>query len=212
MFLRRSRNCSYALELGTDGKVFMGFDTVGVVREGLPVVIGAVVAIGLGWLVAKRLLARIERETKAEFSKEGRVFPVPTMIPEDVWRNEILLETPGGVHLGHLECFIFFSAFWMPGGWAVAAAYLAFKLASKWDSWKSLGEIPKRQAVLTVKSDERERKEETEQLVDLRARVYRTSLTHRKFVVGTAANIAAGLIGAGVAQAVDIGLRTVQAV
>jgi hypothetical protein len=178
-----------------------------VIREGLPIAVGMGVALMLGWTFTKRCLDRIEEETKKEFSKPPYKLPVPTMIPKDVWENEVMLMTPGGVHVGNIEWVLFFAAFWISGGWAVAASWLAFKLASKWDTWKTLGEIPRRGREITVKEPNREIKEQPEHLDDLRSRMYRTSLSHRKFIVGTGANIVWGLVGVGVAQALAIWLR-----
>lgn len=43
--------------------------------------------------------------------------------------------------LGLLERVLFFVCFWL-GAWELAAAWLAFKLASKWQSWSSIVKVP----------------------------------------------------------------------
>jgi hypothetical protein len=67
---------------------------------------------------------------------------------------------------------------------------LAFKLASKWKSWATTWEaiLPKPEA------------DQDERAAVARAHYARAGLDHRLFLVGTAGNIVAGVIGFAVAM------------
>jgi hypothetical protein len=84
--------------------------------------------------------------------------------------EEILPRLPGGDIVGHLECAIFFASFAFVGV-LLAAAWLVFKTAATWKTWESTKDVT---------------------YSEIQAK-YRASL------IGTAANIVAALIGAGIA-------------
>lgn len=48
----------------------------------------------------------------------------------------------GGTYLGYLERLLFFGAFWK-GEPIVIGAWLAFKVASKWNAWTNIVSVPK---------------------------------------------------------------------
>jgi hypothetical protein len=64
----------------------------------------------------------------------------PPLIPDHVW-NEHTRVDDGGDWLGFLERTLFFGAFWI-GAVSIVAAWLAFKLASKWEVWKNVVRVP----------------------------------------------------------------------
>ena len=87
-------------------------------------------------------------------------------------RNEEMLpRTPGGDVVGHLECAIFFASFaWV--GVLLAAAWLVFKTAATWKTWESTNIVS----------------------------FTEVSAKYRSIMLGTAANIVAALIGAGISH------------
>jgi hypothetical protein len=88
----------------------------------------------------------------------------------------------GGWVLGNLERLLFFSAFWMDAS-AVTAAWLAFKVASKWNAWSNVISVPK-SALPNV--------DEFDFLI---ARRRWGSQLLATFLVGTISNIIIGLLG-----------------
>ena len=78
--------------------------------------------------------------------------------------------TYGGDILGRLECAIFFASFIWAGAIALAPAWLVFKTAAKWKTWDTSN----------VNAAE-------------------IPVMYRMFLIGTAANIVAALIGAAIA-------------
>jgi hypothetical protein len=165
-----------------------------VICNAVPVVVGLAFTILVSrWTVAP-LLDRVRRAMEEHV--KPRNFPLPTMISEEVWRREILEPTKGGAELGYVESTILFAAFWVTNGWPLLVSWLGFKLASKWNTWTTLGEIPKRVREIKLIDDRQETTElQAEDERDLRARVYRTSQSHRVFVIGTGANIVIALGG-----------------
>ncbi len=97
---------------------------------------------------------------------------------------ELMKGTEGGVTLGWLERFIFFAAFVSKAEIAVAA-WLAFKVASKWNAWTNVIAVPDKIVDL-------------DDLDFLIARRRWGSHVLMTFLIGTAYNIIAGMLGAAV--------------
>jgi len=85
--------------------------------------------------------------------------------------GKILPRTPGGDVLGHLECVIFFASFAFVGQ-ILAAAWLVFKTAATWKTWSASKDLS---------------------YIEIQAK-------YRSVTIGTAANIVAALMGAGIAH------------
>src|SRR6185295_4167047 len=51
-------------------------------------------------------------------------------------------EDDGGATIGWIERFMFFAAFLTNGGGVIVVAWLAFKVASKWNAWTNLTAVP----------------------------------------------------------------------
>ena len=83
-------------------------------------------AVGLG---VGKLIDRVAR-------KPGK----PEQIPQRVW-DEHTTKNNGGPWLGFLERSLFYGALWSGAG-TLIAAWLAFKLASKWEVWKNVIRVP----------------------------------------------------------------------
>ena len=105
--------------------------------------------------------------------------------PED-WDK--LIEIPGrygGKWIGISDRLIFFVALWA-GAPLLVAAWLAFKLASKWEAWTNLTRVPK---------DLKGAKHAIQYFI---ARTRWSSRTMQRFVVGTALNLLSAFIGIGI--------------
>ena len=87
----------------------------------------------------------------------------------------------GGWILGILERFLFFGAFWVDAP-AITIAWLAFKVASKWNAWSNVISVPNTLPNI----------DELEYLV---ARRRWGSQLLTTFLVGTLSNIIIGLLG-----------------
>jgi len=140
--------------------------------------IGALVAVFGGHYFTTWLLEHVAVQFRLRWGGEP---PAPSGIAADVWKRNFIDRQPGGEALGHLERLIFFAAFWIAGGWALAAAWLAFKVASKWHTWNEAARLAG-----------------AAQLEDRAALLARATMDYRFFVIGTAANLVAGLVGLGV--------------
>jgi hypothetical protein len=151
-----------------------------------------VVSIVLGAVGCYLLLGFVRWRAK----KDVESVPVPPGFSLDVWEKEFIRSTGGVSVQGALECIISFAAFWIPDGWPILAGWLAFKLASRWQSAKSTADIPKGSREVTIAGPRKTTKEVTEPVDYMRARVYRNAILHRRFVVGTAVNVLSGLAGA----------------
>jgi len=103
-----------------------------------------------------------------------------------VMQKTMLDGSQGGLRAyaqGVFECFIFFAAFL--GASAMGAAWLAFKVASKWKSWSLIADIkdPNDEVANKVKNGEE------------------VGRQYRSFLVGTAGNLVIGLAAAAIAFA-----------
>jgi hypothetical protein len=149
----------------------------------LAIILGLAFTLILGYFIVDHVLEKIDAEVKRQMV----TIPHPPPVPQNIWEEEMLGAKHGGEQLGHLERFIFFAAFVMDGGWVIAASWLAFKVAFKWESWGQLKEIA---SYLQDK----------EHLETIRALTYRVQRANRRFIIGTALNVAIGLVGAGIAS------------
>ena len=89
----------------------------------------------------------------------------------------------GGWILGNIERLLFFGAFWVDAP-TVTAAWLAFKVASKWNAWSNVISVPKTLSGI-------------DELDFLIARRRWGSQLLTTFLVGTLSNIVIGLLGVG---------------
>ena len=137
--------------------------------------IGALVAVVGGHYFTAWLLDQLAVQFQR---RSGGEPPAPPGLAPEIWRAAVVERAPGGDALGHLERVIFFAAFWVSGGWALAAAWLLFKVVAKWHAWNQLSQLGG-----------------VSPLEDRAALVARAALDYRLFVIGTAANLVAGLAG-----------------
>ena len=91
-------------------------------------------------LVANYLLGFGTKWLKDAASKSIKLKP-PTKTLENKWK-ELTSGNEGGAYLGYLERLLFFGAFWNEAS-IVIAAWLAFKVASKWNAWTNVISVPK---------------------------------------------------------------------
>ena len=93
----------------------------------------------------------------------------------------------GGAFIGWIERLMFFAAFLVDGTPLVIGAWLAFKVASKWNAWTNITAVPK----------------EVKGMAELDLAIGRRRWASRvltTFLVGTAYNICTGMLGAAVAR------------
>ena len=105
----------------------------------------------------------------------------PEALEQKPW-EDLTYKVPGGWRIGLLERLLFLAAFWA-GNYTLIAGWLAFKVASKWETWKNIIHVP----------------EKVENVSDLewyivRARLGSWILT--RFWLGTLGNILIGLVSA----------------
>jgi hypothetical protein len=94
-------------------------------------IVGLVVLYLVG-TAARPLLDRVKR---------SYVLPPPADSLKEKW-SSLTQGDRAGAALGHLERLTFFVAFWFDAP-AVVAAWLAFKVASKWNVWSNVISVPK---------------------------------------------------------------------
>lgn len=116
-------------------------------------------------------------------SIEARVeIPKPQRIPQEQWQQLIgVRHYLGGRWIGLLERFIFFVSIIMEIP-ELIFAWLTFKVASKWEVWNNVYKLPSKFPNAT----------ELESLV---ARSRWGARIFQRFVVGTAVNLSASIIG-----------------
>jgi len=105
----------------------------------------------------------------------------PKGIEQATW-NHIAKEMRVGSWIGFFERFLALASFWIPA-YSIIAAWFAFKLAAKWESWKNIAQFPKE--LNKVKVDE---------LDFFRARSAVSSYFLTRFLIGTIANVLIGLV------------------
>ena len=90
------------------------------------------------------------------------------------------VEARTGRWIGYLERFLALASFWIPEH-TIIGAWVAFKLAAKWEGWRNIVQFP-------------DKLEGTTQLDYLRARSELGSYLITRLLVGTFANILIGLV------------------
>lgn len=126
--------------------------------------------LGVGWLV--------RRVQKA----------IPLLPPNDATKEKWEQLTEGneaGSILGNLERLLFFGAFWVDAT-TVIAAWLAFKVASKWNVWSNVISVPKTSGM--------------DGLEFLVARRRWGSQLLTTFLVGTLSNVIIGYLGVAIGR------------
>lgn len=105
----------------------------------------------------------------------------PTGIDQVTWSN-LVARTSGGPWIGGLELYLAIAAFSL-GGETLVAGWLAFKLASKWEVWRNVVQVPSK----------------LEEIPDLQWYGIRSAIGNYvlvRFWVGTLANVLGGLAAA----------------
>ena len=138
-------------------------------NEILPLISGLAVTLVLGLFVGD-LVNFVEADVRKKFKGERQPPPL----------------TPADWLFGILERLIFFGSFVMAEP-VVVAAWLVFKTAAKWKTWKSADKI---------------HAEEAETMWTKKFDVPEMTMRYKAFLVGTAANIVAALAGVAVVHIV----------
>ena len=137
--------------------------------ETLRIILAATLTVALGCAVGQLLSLA---------TSKSRPTP-PTGVDQAVW-NKILDWKNGGLLIGLFERFLALASFWIPAH-AILGAWLAFKLAAKWESWANVVKVPQ---TLPKVSD-----------LDLfRARRQLGSHVLSRFLLGTLLNVLIGLV------------------
>jgi len=117
----------------------------------------------------------------------------PASAADEVWAR--LFEIPGklgGQWIGQFERLLFLIAFTVRAPEAIFA-WVAFKVAAKWDAWRNVYKIPDQMPKVG-----RAKVSDAEWLI---ARKKWGSRTYQRVIIGTAANITAAVVGIAVFQA-----------
>jgi hypothetical protein len=120
-------------------------------------------------------------------SKSSTALPDGASEKHKLQWKELTSGGEGGAFIGWLERFMFFAAFLTDSALLAIGAWLTFKVASKWNAWTNITAVPR----------------ELEGVSDLDAAIGRrrwASNILTTFLVGTAYNICAGIVGAAVAR------------
>lgn len=120
------------------------------------------------------------------FISEGIEIEVPGGVDESKWKK--LMRIPGkesGFWVGLTDRLIFFVSL-LSGVPILVAAWLAFKVATKWESWSNVAQVPKK-----IKGVEHP----IEYFI---ARTRWSSRTMQRFLVGTGLNLVAAFISLGI--------------
>ena len=140
----------------------------------LHILLTLTLTIALGWPI-EALLHAIGKKIE---------IPRPNRIPESEWKELTMIPgRPGGRWIGHIERFLFFVSI-ITGVPELTVAWLAFKVASKWEAWGNVYKIPPKLHRAT-------------EFEFFLARTRWGSRTFQRSVVGTGANLAAAFIGVG---------------
>lgn len=142
---------------------------------GLPLLVGYLFALVLGLVGTRSFVRHIEDNTQ---------LTSPVGIPPERWKKALFLSGRAGTRLhGVLETSLFFIATWV-GQVLLVSAWLAFKVASKWEVWSTIIKVPSREEKLD------------ESGIDiLEARNRWGSQLLLSHLVGTLGNLLAGLLG-----------------
>lgn len=110
----------------------------------------------------------------------------PAGIEESAWRK--LVRIPGrgtGSWVGLTDRLIFFVTLWA-GAPIIVAAWLTFKVATKWESWSNVAQVPD------------DLKGAKDPIAYLTARTRWSSRTMQRFLVGTGLNLVAAFLALGI--------------
>lgn len=152
-----------------------------ILQASVGVSVGLVLALLLGLCVGP-LIGKVEQLVE---------IPEP-QASEEVWKF-VMSRSGTGVVLGAVEQGIFFVALWTDG-WPLLASWLAFKVASKWQSWTHVAQLPAPPPPENVTA--------ANQYAILRHKwVARRYIT---FIVGTGANILLAAFGVAIGRIVAI--------
>jgi len=142
------------------------------------------IAAGLAVTVLLGFLAK----PLSKYAKKSMPLPAPSAELEPRWK-EFTMGDGGGALLGWLERFMFFCAFLM-GAHVAIGAWLAFKVAAKWNTWSNVISVPT--AI--------EKVDPVDFLIARRRWGSRLLMT---FLIGTAYNIIVGMLGAAATHSVS---------
>jgi hypothetical protein len=122
----------------------------------------------------------------------GRGAEPPNPFPRSVrdarrWLRDEMRSRDGAEWLGRVERLLSFGIFWL-GAYEVLVAWLAFKVASKWEAWSNVVKVP---GQLPKNVDETDY---------FRARSQLGSWLFTRFVLGTLLNVLIGLVGVAVGR------------
>jgi hypothetical protein len=99
--------------------------------------VAPLIGLALVWL------ARFLVSPLVQSVKEGIPLPPPSAEASETWKD--LVTDPksdkSGAVLGDLERILFFIAFWL-SSLEIVVAWLAFKVAAKWEAWSTTGALP----------------------------------------------------------------------
>lgn len=115
-----------------------------------------------------------------KYAQRAATLPAPNEALKDKWAT-LTSGDEGGKILGRLERLAFFGAFWIESTLFVGA-WLAFKVASKWNAWSNVISVPK-----TISGID-----EVDYLISRRRWGSQVLMT---FLIGTLANIIIGFLG-----------------
>ena len=128
-----------------------------------------------------------DEASKDKASMDGKKTPLG--VEQSEWEEIVRGPEAGGKWLGRIERTIFFVALWV-GEPILIGGWLVFKATTKWEVWTNIVKVPDK---LELAKDD----------VDfLRARHKWGARVLQRFLVGTAANILAGLVGVFVGRTV----------
>lgn len=130
------------------------------------VAIVVTIILGLG---VRPFLECATRETRPD---------APDGVDPVLW-NHIVHRASAGGWLGFFERLISLAAFWMEA-YVIIAGWLAFKVASKWEIWRNVIQVPSKL-------------DEVPDLTYLRARNAWGSWIFTRFLIGTLMNVLIGL-------------------
>ena len=150
--------------------------------------VGSAVAVFFGWAVVGQLVRCVERRIAKPLRVEKGKEIWSDGPNAEVWELA-MRRGEGGPYLGSVEALIFFLAIWVEG-WILLASWLAFKVASKWQSWSQLAYLPKPPASF-----------DDQGMIEYA--LLRHTWTARRYVtflVGTGGNILVGAFGVGLGK------------
>jgi undecaprenyl pyrophosphate phosphatase UppP len=137
----------------------------------IQIIVAVLLTVFFG-LFVRRFVERVTRDIE---------LPPPKKVKPEDWEK---VYKPGKDQLatkwmGVLECFVFLAGFWLEKP-VIIAGWLAFKVATKWEVWKNIIQVP-----VTFGKDE---------LSYLQSRSALGSWVFIRFLIGTLANLLIALV------------------